>query len=265
MGRTLEYPKGPLNTVKRAGLERGKYELGLVHSIIQTSLVLDVSFTPSPEDEFPAILPMIGAMGSFDNPSSGLDEPLDCYLHGYVSNRMNNLVRKAQSEGKPGLPVCIAANRVDGLVLALSGFHHSMNYRSACLFGYANVVTDPQEVLYGMTIITDKVVQGRWDNTRLPPTKADISSTAILRVTIKTGSGKVRNKVPGDDKEDMENEDLLNRVWTGYVPVTETLGEPVPSAYNRVKEVPGYLAKHREEYNDAITTYSEDFLQKMKN
>lgn len=264
MAPTLEYPITPgINKVNRAA-KRGKYDLGLVHEIINTCLVLNVSFQPSPEDEFPTILPMIGAMGSFDRPSAGLDEPVDCYLHGYVSNRMNNLVRKAQAEGKPGLPVCINANRVDGLVLALSGFHHSMNYRSANLYGYATLVTDPTEIDYGMTIIMDKVIRGRWDNSRLPPTKADYASTGILRVTIKTGSGKVRSEVPGDDREDLSNEDLLKRVWTGYIPVIETLGTPVPSAYNQVEQLPEYIKDHVEYYNESLEEYSGDFLKKVK-
>jgi len=263
MGRTFEYPKTARNKVIRAA-QRGNYELGFIHSLINTTLVLNVSFSPGPEDEFPAILPMIGAMGSFENPSASIDEPLDCYLHGFVTVRLNNLARKAHAEGKPGLPVCIAVSKVDGLVLALSGFHHSMNYRSATLFGYANIVTDPEEVLYAMKIITDKVVTDRWENTRLPPTKADITSTGILRVTIKTGSGKVRDNPPNDDKEDMENPDLLQRVWTGFVPVTETFGEPVPSVYNQVKELPEYLSQYRDGYNDAIKDYSEELVRKVR-
>lgn len=263
MGRTFEYPKIARNTVVRAGAKRGRYELGFIHSLINSTLVVNVSFSPNPEDEFPAILPMIGAMGSFENPSAGLDEPLECYLHGYVSTRLNNLVRKAQAAGKPGLPLCIAASRVDGMVLALSGFHHSLNYRSAVLFGYAELVTDPDEILYAMTIITDKVVANRWENTRLPPTKADITSTGILRVTIKSGSGKVRDEPPSDDREDMENDGLLQKVWTGFVPVTETYGAPVPSVYNKVKDVPEYLTEHLDHHNDAIKTYSDDMIRSV--
>jgi nitroimidazol reductase NimA-like FMN-containing flavoprotein (pyridoxamine 5'-phosphate oxidase superfamily) len=151
---------------------------------------------------------MIGAMGSFDYPSTGLDEPLDCYLHGYVSNRLANTVRKAQEEGKPGLPICIAASKLDGVVLALSAFHHSMNYRSAVLFGHVTIVNNLEEKDYAMTIITDKVVKQRWVNSRLPATKAEISSTSILKVKIDSASGKARAEPLGDDKEDLENEDL---------------------------------------------------------
>jgi nitroimidazol reductase NimA-like FMN-containing flavoprotein (pyridoxamine 5'-phosphate oxidase superfamily) len=75
---------------------------------------------------------MIGQMGSFTHPSRGLGDPLDCYLHGYVSSRIMNLSRK---EGIKGLPVCIAASKVDGLVLTLTPNSHNYNYRSSVLFG----------------------------------------------------------------------------------------------------------------------------------
>jgi nitroimidazol reductase NimA-like FMN-containing flavoprotein (pyridoxamine 5'-phosphate oxidase superfamily) len=121
---------------------------------------------------------------------------------------LTNTVRKAQEEGKPGLPICIAASKVDGLVLALSAFHHSMNYRSAVLFGHVTIVNSLEEKEYAMTIITDKVVKQRWANTRLPATKAEISSTSILKVKIESASGKARAEPLGDDKEDLENGDL---------------------------------------------------------
>ena len=81
----------------------GTYDLGAIHHIINTSNVVHVSFAADPNDPFPAILPMIGQMGSYKYPSSSLDDPMECYLHGYVSSRVMNLARR---EGKSeGLPV----------------------------------------------------------------------------------------------------------------------------------------------------------------
>ena len=74
--------------------------------------MLHVSFSPSPDDPFPAILPLIGQMGSFDRPSANIDEPLECYLHGYVSSRIMGLTRKAVEDGGKGLPTCIAATKL---------------------------------------------------------------------------------------------------------------------------------------------------------
>src|ERR1700728_1366181 len=97
---TFEYPKGPRNTVNRYN-HQGRttsvilnslitiflavYDLTVIHSIINTTPVLHVSFTPSPDDPSPVIPPLIGQMGSYDRPSASLGEPLECYLHGYVS------------------------------------------------------------------------------------------------------------------------------------------------------------------------------------
>lgn len=263
MGRNLEYPKRQNNTVNRLGKNRGVYDLEVIHSIINTSLVLNVSFAPSPEDEFPAILPMIGTMASFENPSAGLDEPLDCYLHGYVSSRIMNLSRQAQEAGKPGLPVCIAASKVDGLILALSSFSHSYNYRSAVLFGHAQLVTDLDEKQYAMEHITNKVVTDRWKHTRLPINKAELSSTQMLRVRISSGSGKIRDGPPADDKADMADQDAVNSVWTGYLPVTETIGEPVASSYNKIA-VPQHVTEYREKFNERVYGYSDACVKRVK-
>jgi nitroimidazol reductase NimA-like FMN-containing flavoprotein (pyridoxamine 5'-phosphate oxidase superfamily) len=263
MGRSLEYPKRGHNTVNRLGKNRGVYDLEIIHSIINTSLVLNVSFASSPDDEFPAILPMIGAMASFENPSAGLDEPLDCYLHGYVSSRIMNLTRQAQEAGKPGLPVCIAASKVDGLILAISSFSHSYNYRSAVLFGYAQLVTDLDGKQYAMEQITNKVVSDRWNNTRLPINKAELSSTQMLRVQINSGSGKIRDGPPADDKADLADKKAVDSIWTGYLPVTETIGEPVASSYNKIA-VPQHVTEYREKFNDRATEYSDACVKRVR-
>jgi nitroimidazol reductase NimA-like FMN-containing flavoprotein (pyridoxamine 5'-phosphate oxidase superfamily) len=247
----------------------GKYDLNLIHTIIQTSFVAHVSFSPSPDDPFPAILPMIAVMGSYDRPSAGLDEPLDCYLHGYVSSRIMNLSRAvcgtsaseaesaAEAQASKGFPVAISAAKVDGLVLSLTPNSHSMNYRSAVLFGYATPVSSPEEKLYAMQLIMEKVVPGRWAHTRVPPNAAEMSSTNILRVRIENGSAKVRDGAPVDEKADLANEELVDRVWTGVIPVRETMEEPVPGVYNRVKEMPGHIKELREGFNTRTGEYVE--------
>ncbi|OAQ69557.1 FMN-binding split barrel [Purpureocillium lilacinum] len=262
MGRyELEYPKDATNVVKRRG-ERGQsfilrrawtmakdstgiYALERIHGLINTSQILHVSFTP-PDSAFPVTLPMIGQMGSFDRPSASIGDPLDLYIHGFASARMFNVGRAA---GEDGVPVCVAASHVDGIVLALSGFNHSYNYRSAVLFGHASLVTDEAEKMYALELITDSVVPHRWRNTRLPPTGAEMQSTGILRVKIKSGSAKIRDGGAVDDKSDLENEEALNRVWTGVVPVHTAVGEPVPSEYNRL-ELPEYVSEFLGEFND---------------
>ncbi len=260
---TVEYPQDVRNTVVRKGKQRGAYDLESVHTIVNSALVVHVSFSPQPEDPFPAILPMIGTMGSFERPSAGLDEPLECYLHGYVSSRIMKLTRNAIEEGKKGLPVCISAAKVDGIILALTPNAHSYNYRSAVLFGYATLVTDVAEKLWAMEQITNKVIPNRWDNTRLPPNAGEMSSTQILRVEVESGSAKVRDGPPADDTVDLKNEEVLDRVWTGYMPVVERFETPVPSSYNRIKEVPGYIEEYRKGFNDENEEYAKKTSEKV--
>jgi nitroimidazol reductase NimA-like FMN-containing flavoprotein (pyridoxamine 5'-phosphate oxidase superfamily) len=201
---------------------KGRYDYETIHSIVNTVPVVHVSFpTPDPEDPFPAMLPMLGFMGSFSNPSASLSEPLDLYLHGYISSRIMRLSNPSSSAINPeeaGLPVTIAATHLDGLVLALTPNHHSYNYRSSILHGYATPVEDIDEKLWVMERITNSVVEDRWTHSRIPPTKTEMTSTQILKVRIVDASAKVRSGGPGDDKEDLKDEELRKRVWNGVVP-----------------------------------------------
>ncbi|KAK3682534.1 hypothetical protein B0T22DRAFT_287055 [Podospora appendiculata] len=254
----LEYPKEPFSTVKRLS-DRGRYNLEGIHRIVNTAPLLHVSFS-SPNSPFPAILPMIGQMGSFARPSSDLGDVLDLYLHGYVSSRLINLSRDTSKsdEATIGLPVAVAASHIDGLVLALTPNSHSYNYRSAVLFGHAQLVTDVAEKLYAMELITNSVVPGRWANSRIPPNAAEMQSTSVLRVRIATGSAKIRSGMPHDERGDLEDEALLDRVWTGVVPVYQTLGEPVPGPYNKVADVPAYLQQYVMEGNADVKSAAEE-------
>ncbi|KAJ5266461.1 hypothetical protein N7478_009269 [Penicillium angulare] len=254
MGRTLSYPKRSSNTVNRYK-HRATYDLGAIHSIVNSSQVLHVSFIPGPEDPFPTILPMIGQMGSFEYPSASIDEPLECYLHGYVSSRIMNLARN--SEGG-GLPICIATSKVDGIVLSLTPNSHSYNYRSVVLHGYANLVTNEDEKLWAMKLITNSVLTDRWDNSRVPPDSAEMSSTVILKVTIVDGSGKVRDGSPSDERKDTENEDVTGKVWTGVVPIWEEFGTPISSSTNRVTEVPNHITSFIASQNKANRAFAEN-------
>ena len=134
--------------------------------------------------------------------------------------------------------------QIDGLVLSLTPNSHSYNYRSAILHGYASLVTSDEEKLWAMELITNSVVPDRWANSRIPPDKVEQDSTRILRVEIESGSGKVRDGMPKDDKKDLDRADVLDRVWTGVVPMWEQFGEPIPGPYNKVAEVPEYIARY---------------------
>lgn len=216
---------------------------------------------------------MVGIAASFDHPSASLGEPLDIYVHGYVSSRLMNHSRPSSdangTDATPeykGLPVTVSATKVDGLVLTLSPYTHDINYRSVALFGYANVVTSNEEKLWAMEEITNGVLRDRWRHTRIPPDGAEMQSTSILKVSIIGGSGKIRVGGPRDEMKDFNREELRDQIWTGVVPVYEHFGEPVPGKTNRVKDVPAHVVdfatgstKINEKYvADAIADTSQD-------
>jgi uncharacterized protein len=196
---------------------------------------------------------MIGVMGSYEYPSAGIDEPLDCYLHGYVSSRIMRLAKASPQ----GLPLCIAATKVDGLVLALTPNSHSYNYRSAVLHGYASLVENVEEKVWALELITNSVVPDRWANSRIPPDAAEMQSTNILRVKVVSGSGKIRDGGPHDEAKDTKREDVTGSTWTGVVPLVETLGRPVASATNKVGQIPDYITSYVKETNAKNEEYAQ--------
>lgn len=208
------------------------YDAETVHSIVNAALVVHVSFNSPVAGPFPVCLPMIGRMGLFSD-----DEEPSCYLHGYVSARLFKL----PNEESNGLPVCVTATKVDGLVLALTPFNHSYNYRSAVLYGYAELLEpDSDENLWAMQLITDSIVPGRWDYARKPDS-ADMASTRILKIRIESASAKVRDGGPKEDRKDLKNDEVVNSVWTGVVPMYETFAEPIPGAQNKVAKIPAHV------------------------
>ncbi|KAI5296252.1 hypothetical protein KEM52_004878 [Ascosphaera acerosa] len=238
MAPTLTYPKTPDSTVKRHK-ERGTYDLETVHRLINDAAFVHISFT-DPSSGFPACVPTIGKMGSFEFPSAGLDEPLDCYVHSYTSARLINLARAACADGGKGLPVCISTAAVDGILLNIGQANHSYNFRSAVVHGYAQVVTDPGEKLFAASLTTDGVLPGRSEHCRAP-TRAELANVQFLRVRIVDGSAKIRAHANDDIVVEKENPDAQKEIWTGVIPVWQHLGGPVPSVINEVAEVPEHV------------------------
>ena len=231
------------------------YDLHTIHTIINAAPVLHVSFNSSdPDDPFPTVLPMIGTMGSFDRPSADLDEPLECYLHGYVSS---GVMKQARANPEKGLPITVAGSKVDGIVLSLTPNSHSYNYRSAVLFGYGSLVDDADEKVWALKLVTNSVLDNRWENTRTPPDGAEMASTTILKVKIVNGSGKIRTGGPNDDKKDAEREDLVSKTFTAVVPMWETLGEPVLGGAGKVREVPEHVSSFRDDFNASNEKYAK--------
>ena len=180
--------------------ERGSRERALVHAILDEGLICHVGFAT---ERGPVVIPTLYARDG---------ERL--YLHGSPASRMlRDLAR--------GVPVCITVTLVDGLVLARSAFHHSMNYRSAVLFGTARELDDIAEKRRALARIVEHVVPGRTPDTR-PPNEFEEKFTRVLAVEIEEASAKVRDGGPKDDEAD-----LALPHWAGVIPLRLAPGEPL--------------------------------------
>jgi len=138
------------------------------------------------------------------------------YLHGSSANRT---ILAAD-----GQPVSVAVTHLDGLVCARAAFSHSVNYRSAVVFGVARLVTDHPERLAALRTVTQQLIPGRWDSLR-EPSRKELAATAVLAVPLAEASVKIRTGPPADDPADLDA-----GVWAGVVPVALTFGEPEPDA-----------------------------------
>lgn len=136
------------------------------------------------------------------------------YIHGSAASRMLRTLHQ-------GLDVCVTVTLVDAFVLARSGFHHSMNYRSVVVLGKARQVTDREEKLNALRSFTNHIVPGRWDEVR-PPTDQELKATIVLALPLDEVSAKMRSGGPIDD-----DEDYALPIWAGIVPVRTQMGEPL--------------------------------------
>ncbi len=181
--------------------ERAAYDAEAVHAVLDAAPLAHVGFSV---DGQPFVIPML--FGRIDDA---------VYLHGSVASR---LVRTLEE----GIEVCLSVALVDGLVLAKSAFHHSMNYRSAVVFGRAHLI-DGCEKEAALRAISEHLRPGRWAEVR-PPSAVELRQTAVLRLDVEGASVKARTGGPIDEPEDLELP-----VWSGVVPCAVTWGEPIPA------------------------------------
>ncbi|MGW9376078.1 pyridoxamine 5'-phosphate oxidase family protein [Streptomyces xanthophaeus] len=193
-------------TVPSRSRDRARYDRETVHSILDQAYLCHLGFV---RDGAPVVLPtLFGRVG----------EAL--YIHGSTGSRPLLAAGKAD----PGLPVCVTVTHVDGLVLARSAFHHSLNYRSVVVHGTAYQVTDEEERRTALDALVDQVVPGRSADSR-PANARELAATAVIRLDLDEVSAKLRTGGPNDDAEDL---DLP--YWSGVVPVSPAYGTPAPAA-----------------------------------
>jgi nitroimidazol reductase NimA-like FMN-containing flavoprotein (pyridoxamine 5'-phosphate oxidase superfamily) len=183
--------------------ERGSYDVAAIYAILDESLFCHVGFAI---DGRPWVVPTIHAR---------VDDAL--YLHGAVANHMLRTM-------SDGVDACVTATLIDGLVLARSAFHHSMNYRSVMVFGRATRVDDADEKQHALSALVEHVVRGRGADAR-PPNADEVRTTLVLRLPITEASAKVRTGGPLDDEDDM-----ALGTWAGVLPCAITFGAPLADA-----------------------------------
>jgi uncharacterized protein len=180
---------------------RGDYSEETIHRILDSTFLCHVGFVV---DGQPFVIPTsYGRFGS------------TLYVHGSAASRM---LRKLSS----GIEVCVTVTLLDGLVLARSAFHHSMNYRSVVVFGRARLIDSPEEKTDALRAISEQILPGRWDDVRHPNDK-ELKATAVLALPLTEASAKIRTGPPLDDEEDYG----LN-VWAGILPIASRPGTPMP-------------------------------------
>ncbi|MCK5346981.1 MAG: pyridoxamine 5'-phosphate oxidase family protein [Candidatus Heimdallarchaeota archaeon] len=197
---------------------RGFYDKETINQIIDEAHYCHVSFV---QNNQPFIIPTIHAR---------LNNTI--VLHGAKASRLLKHIAN-------GNEVCIAITLMDGLVLARSVFHHSMNYRSVVIFGNGEEIVEEGAKLNALQAITDHILPGRWNDARQPNVK-ELNATTVVSVKIDEASAKIRTGPPNDEEKDYELP-----VWAGVIPVSQAFGLPVNDPELRKDiPVPGYVQNH---------------------
>jgi nitroimidazol reductase NimA-like FMN-containing flavoprotein (pyridoxamine 5'-phosphate oxidase superfamily) len=182
---------------------RGHFDRETINSILDEGFICHVGFVV---DGQPYVIPTgYARIGE------------DIYIHGSAASRMLRTLSDDVS-------VCVTVTLVDGLVLARSAFHHSMNYRSVVVLGKAVLVTEENEKNSALEALTEHIVPGRWAEVRWP-NELELKATTVLRLPINEASAKIRAGDPVDDEEDYSMD-----VWAGILPLTVAPGEAEPDA-----------------------------------
>ena len=195
----MDFPQTPRTILKRLP-KRGVFDRQLVYEILDEGFICHVGFAVD------------GQQFVIPTGYARVDDQL--YIHGSQVSRMLRTLAQ-------GIDVCVAVTLVDGLVLARSAFHHSINYRSVVIFGRATMVEDRAAKLAALFAFSEHVVPGRWNDVR-EPTDQELKATTVLALPLEEVSAKVRTGPPIDDEEDYSMD-----IWAGVLPLKVVAGAPV--------------------------------------
>ena len=195
-----EFTKTARTTLKRLP-QRGAFDRESINQILDEGFICHVGFAV---DGQPFVIPT-GYARAGDR----------LFIHGSQASRMLRTLGQ-------GIEVCLTVTLIDGLVLARSAFHHSMNYRSVVVFGRATVVDEREEKLAALRALSEHMIPGRWDDVR-EPNERELQLTTVLSLPLDEASAKVRTGPPLDDEEDYEMS-----VWAGVIPLRLVANAPIP-------------------------------------
>ncbi|MDX6445677.1 MAG: uncharacterized protein QOH71_2751 [Blastocatellia bacterium] len=210
-------PQTQRTTLKRLP-QRGSYDRETIEAILDEGFICHVGFVSEGK---PVVIP------------TGYARVGDrLIIHGSQASRMLRTLAQ-------GVDVCVTITLIDGLVLARSAFHHSMNYRSVVVFGRASVVDDPDEKIAALRALSEHMIPGRWDDVR-EPNELEMKQTTVLSLPLTEASAKVRTGPPLDDEEDYKLP-----VWAGVIPLGMVAGQPFDDGRIPTKsEIPKYAAEY---------------------
>jgi nitroimidazol reductase NimA-like FMN-containing flavoprotein (pyridoxamine 5'-phosphate oxidase superfamily) len=213
----MDFARTDRNRIKRLP-KRGQYDRETIYQILNEALICHVGFVDKGQ---PYVIPI-----NFARVGDSI------VLHGAKASRLLKHV-------EAGHPICVEATIVDGLVLARSVFHHSINYRSVVVFGKGRLVEDEQEKLAALRAVTEHLIPGRWQEARLPNRK-ELNATSVVSINIEEASAKVRVGPPVD-----EEEDYALPVWAGVLPLQEMPLAPIHDELQSEEVLlPGYVAAY---------------------
>jgi nitroimidazol reductase NimA-like FMN-containing flavoprotein (pyridoxamine 5'-phosphate oxidase superfamily) len=209
------------STVRRLP-KRGSHEEEVIYGILDAGFIAHVGFSVKGQ---PFVIPTLyGRRGD------------RLYIHGSAASRM-------LKELETGVPACVTVTHVDGLVLARSAFHHSINYRSVVAFGTARKLEETGRKVEALRVISERLIAGRWNNVRLPNEK-ELKLTSVLEFSIEEASAKIRTGPPVD-----EEEDYALPVWAGVLPVALTAADPLPDPRLVAgSEIPEHIVRFRKQH-----------------
>jgi len=215
---TADVPVTPRTRVKRLP-KRAAYDRASIDAILDSALVCHVGFTV---DGQPYVIPTLHAR---------IGETV--YIHGSAASRMLGTAAE-------GIPICVTVTHIDGLVLARSAFHHSVNYRSVVVLGIATLVIDDETKLAAMRRLIEHVAPGRWDHIRQPNSK-ELAATSVLSIPIVEASAKIRTGPAIDDEAD-----YTLPIWAGEIPLAISAGAPIADPrVQRTIPIPAHVTGYR--------------------